>query len=203
MTNDIERMKDDIAFIKGLAKDDGSVLLASGIGLIVGGIVFGLMILRQFLLSSGWLVWPEALRPLMPFDSVVLFFAIFIGIALRAGKRADVRHVTIGATSRAMWASWAAVGIGYLIAQVGLSAAGSADLAGVTLFAFWGGGWFVVWAIYRQVRFAAVAIACYATAVGAGLLWETPYGALLLAFGFFVLVALPGVLVVRRARTDA
>lgn len=203
MTNDIERVKDDIAFMKELAKDDGSVLLASGIGLVVGGTVFGLMILRSFLMASGWLVWPEALRPLLPFDGVVLFFAIFIGIALRSGKRSDFRQMTVGATSRALWASWAAVGIGYLTAQIGLSAAGASNLAGVTLFAFWGGGWFVVWAIYRQARFALVTMACYATAIAAGLLSPTPYGVLVLACGFFLLVALPGVFVVRRARAAA
>lgn len=203
MTNDIERVKDDIAFMKELAKDDGNVLLASGIGLVVGGTVFGLMILRSFLIAAGWLVWPEALQPLLPFDGVVLFFAIFIGIALVSGKRNDFRRLTVGATSRALWASWAAVGIGYLIAQIALSAAGFSAIAGITLFAFWGGGWFVVWAIYRQARFALVTIACYAAAIGAGLLWQTPYGTLVLACGFFLLVALPGVLVVRRARADA
>jgi len=203
MSNDIERVKDDIAFMKELAKDDGSVLRASGIGLVVGGTVFGLLLLRSFLIANGWLVWPEVLQPLMPFDAVVLFFVIFIGIALRDGRRSDIRQLTVGATSRALWASWAAVGIGYLVAQIALSAAGASGLAGATIFAFWGGGWFVVWAIYRQARFALVTIACYATAVGAGLLWETPYAQLVLALGFFVLVALPGVLIVRRARADA
>jgi hypothetical protein len=201
MTQDIERLKDDIAFIKGLAKDDGSVLFASGVGLAVGGIVFGLMILRSFLISIGWLEWPAPLRPFMSFDAVVLFFAIFIAIAMRFGKRP--RQTAVGATSRAMWASWAAVGVGYLSAQIALSAAGVGDLAGITLFAFWGGGWVVVWAIYRQAGFALVALACYATAIGAGLLWGTPYRTLLLAIGFFVLIALPGAAVIRRARASA
>ena len=201
MSDDLERMKDDISFMKGLARDDGRVLLASGLGLVIGGVVFGLMVLRSTLMSHGWLDWPEFLRPLIPFDAVVLFFAAFIAIGARWRVRADFQRLTVGATSRAMWASWAAVGIGYLAGQTGLSMGGSSDLAGIVLFAFWGNGWFVVWAIYRQPWLLVVAVGCYATAIAAGMLWHTLYGDLLLALAFWTLVALPGVFVVKHARS--
>lgn len=199
MTDDIRRMKEDISFMKGLVKDDGSVLHASGIGLAVVGIVFGLAALRSFALAEGWLHWPEALRPLMPWDATVVFLLLLLTLLTLTSRRARTTRPSIGAVARTVWASWAAVGIGYAVAAASFSLAG-AHVTGGVLFAFWGGGWLVAATAYRRGTFAAVSAACYAVAIVSGLLADTAYDALLLGGALLVLVALPGLMILRQAR---
>jgi hypothetical protein len=190
MSDDLQRLKDDLSYMRQLASDDGRVLEASGVGLIVAGVVFGLLVLRATLIDHGWLVWPEVLRPIMPFDGVVLFFVIlFTCFGFMARRRGGHRPPNPNAASRAMWAAWAAAGAGYGITQIGLTFTGDSS------------GWFVVWAIYRHFWQLVVTIACFATVIVMGLVFDTPYRQLVLATGFFALVAAPGVLVYRQAKT--
>jgi hypothetical protein len=200
MNEDIRRIRDDISFIRSVTEDDGTVLRASATGLLVAGTVFGLNALRAFALGAGWLHWPEVLRPFLPFDAVVLFFLLLLPLlALQArGRPAPVRSA-MSATSRAVWASWAAVGIGYGATALSLALAGS-HAAGNTVFAFWGGGWLVAAAAYRRMSLALVALGCYLAAIGAGLLAGGPYSSLLMAVAMWLLVALPGLLVLHHAR---
>jgi hypothetical protein len=71
---------------------------------------------------------------------------------------------------------------------------------GIALFAFWGSGWFVVWAIYRRGWQLIVTLACYAVVIITGLLWDSPYRGFVGPFGFFALVGAPGILVYRQAK---
>ena len=198
---DIQRAKDDLNFMRELAADDGKVLEASGVGLMVAGFVFGLWALRFTLIDRGWLAWPEVLAPLVPFDGVVVFFVILFSCFIVMGKRSGIKDIpSPNAASRAMWAAWAAAGAGFGLTQIGFSFAGGSTMTGIPLFAFWGSGWLVVWAIYRRGWQLLVTLGCYATVIVMGLLWDSPYRGFVVPFGFFALVGVPGILVYRQAR---
>jgi hypothetical protein len=199
MSEDIRRIRDDISFIRNLMEDDGGVQRASGIGLLVAGTVFGLAALRSFALGTGWLHWPQALQPLLPWDAPALFFLVLLPILAIRGKGRGAQAMALSAISRAVWASWAAVGLGYAVAALSLSIAGS-HAAPSVLFAFWGSGWFIAAAAYRRAPFALVALGCYLVALGMGLLSGGPYEALLMAFALWLLVALPGLMVLQLSR---
>lgn len=198
MIDHIQQAREDISFLRDLAGDDGSVLRASAIGLIVAGGVFGLATLRSFALSSGSLSWPHALRPLMPWDAVVIFIVVLLSLLIGVGNKTRATRV-IGSTSRTIWASWAAVGVGYVVAAFSLSMAG-VHAGEIILFAFWGSGWFIASAAYRRSEFAVLALACYAVAIAAGLLSGTRYEDLLIGLALLTLVALPGLRVLKLAR---
>jgi hypothetical protein len=201
MNDEIRKMRDDLSFMRELAADDGKVLEASGVGLMLAGVIFGLWTLRYALIDHGWLAWPELLRPLMPFDGVVIFFVVLFTCFFVMAKRAGMQQMpSPNAASRAMWAAWAAAGAGFGLSQIGLTYAGASSVHIIPLFAFWGSGWFVVWAIYRHAWQLVVTIACYATVIVTGLLWETAYVGFAMPLGFFVLVGVPGVLVYRQAK---
>lgn len=199
--DDIERTKDDLSFMRELATDDGKVLEASGVGLMLAGLVFGLMALRLTLIDHGWLVWPAVLEPLMPFDAVVLFFVTLFACFHVMGRKSGMHEMpSPNAASRAMWAAWAAAGAGFGLSQIGFSFAGGTDMSGIPLFAFWGSGWLVVWAIYRRAWQLVVTIACYTVVIATGLLWDSPYRGFIVPFAFFAVVGAPGILVYRQAR---
>ena len=199
--DDITKARDDLSFMRELAADDGKVLEASGVGLMLAGLVFGLIALRANLIDQGWLVWPAVLEPLMPFDGVIVFFVSLFSCFVVMGRRSGVREIpSPNAASRAMWAAWAAAGAGFGLSQVGFTFAGGSEMNGIPLFAFWGSGWFVVWAIYRRGWQLWVTIACYAIVIVTGLLWDSPYREFVVTFAFFAVVGAPGVLIYRQAR---
>lgn len=199
--HDIQKAKDDLNFMRELAADDGRVLEASGVGLMLAGFVFGLWGLRYALVEGGWLGWPEVLRPLMPFDGVILFFVILFTCFHFMAKKSGVTSMpSPNAASRAMWAAWAAAGAGFGLSQLGFTLAGGTDMNGIPLFAFWGSGWFVVFAIYRRAWQLLVTLACYAYVMIVGLLWDSAWSGFVGPFGFFALVGVPGILLYRQAR---
>jgi hypothetical protein len=202
MSDDILRIRDEISYIREMVEDDGSVQQASGIGLIVAGSVFGLAALRAFALASGWLHWPAALQPFLPWDAIALFFVVLLPLLAARARRRSARAgaFAMNATSRTVWASWAAVGFGYAATAVGLSFAGS-QAAATALFAFWGSGWLVAAAAYRRAGFAIVALGCYLVTIASGLLAGHPQELLLQGLALWGLVALPGVMVLRQSRT--
>jgi len=202
MSDDIDRIRDDISFVRGLVEDDGSVLRASAIGLLVAGSIFGLAALRSFALSGGWLQWPEALRPLLPFDAPVVFFLVLLPILALSRGGAQAPRVAISSTSRTVWASWAAVGTGYAAAALSLSIAG-VHAEGAVLFAFWGSGWFIAAAAYRRAWQALVSLGCYLVAVASGALAGKAEEQLLLGLALWTLVALPGLIILRQARSSS
>jgi hypothetical protein len=199
--DDIKRAKDDLSFMRELAADDGKVLEASGVGLMLAGLVFGLLALRFTLIEQGWLDWPAVLEPLMPFDGVVIFFVSLFTCFIVMGRKSGMQEIpSPNAASRAMWAAWAAAGVGFGLTQIGFSLAGGTEMNGIPLFAFWGSGWFVVWAIYRRAWQLVVTVACYGVVILAGLLWDSPYHGFVGPFAFFAVVGAPGILVYRQAR---
>jgi hypothetical protein len=201
MSDDIQQVKHDISYLKEIAGDDGMVLRASGIGLMVGGIVFPLVGLRFHLMTNGIIDWPDALEFLIPGDGVVLFFITLFTCFYLDGKGKNMAPPKVNAASRAMWVGWAAVGVGYLVTQIAMSQAGEGSLAVLSLFAFWGGGWAVVWAIYRHGLLLVLTIACYVLTILVGVYWESEVKTLLMFVGWLGLVALPGFFIYRYARS--
>ena len=198
MSEKIQQISEDIAYIRGLVEDDGSVLRATAVGLTVAGSVFGLAALRAFALQSGSLQWPAVLRPLLPWDAPLVFFIVLLtALALMRGGR-PVSFATISAASRTVWAGWAAVGFGYAAAAVSLTLAGLRDTSGVA-FAFWGSGWLMAAAAYRRPLLLAIGVACYLAAIALGELMGTVYEPLAMAVAFWLLLTLPGVMLLREA----
>lgn len=200
MTDNMQQMKDDISFLKDLASDDGSVLEASGIGLMVAGCVFFLFGLRNYLVATGLIDWPDILEALATFEFIIVFFTtLFVCFRFAAGKR-HFAPPRPNATSKAMWASWAATGFGYLAVALGLEQAGAGDVAFITLYAFFGGGWLVVWAIYKNSWMLAIAFLSYVVTILIGRYIGTDTGKLIVMGSSLLLLALPGLLIFRQAR---
>jgi hypothetical protein len=202
MNDQLRDLKEHISYVREQMGDDGTILFATGAGLCFGGLLFGFTVLRDTLIDSGWIHYPEVLRMLMPWDAVILFLTAFIGFAVyfkRTRRQFETRWGAMSATARAMWASWASVGFGHLAASIAMSKAGL-DLSTVTLFAFWATGWCVFWAIYQQLWMAIIAITCYLFAIATGMAWGTPAVGLITASGFIVVAAIPGLLLIRFAK---
>jgi len=201
MSDDIQALKADIAFVRGLMDDGGSALARTGAMLVVVGAAFGLVNLQYWLVYSEILEVPAAWVPWLWLDGA----AVAIVAARLISRRFPTRP---SAASRAMLAAWTAVGIGATVAGVSLAIGGQRigflslvpAVLPVVLFILYGAAWWVAYAVQRHVWLALVAAACFVAAVACALVMGSPEEWLVIAFGLFLLVAAPGVAIVRLAR---
>ena len=72
----------------------------------------------------------------------------------------------------------------------------------VVLFSLYGSAWGVAFAINRRTQSGFIASGCFAGAILCGVFMGMPGEWLVLALGLYLLVALPGALMVRQARSE-
>ncbi len=201
MTEPGQTLREDIAFLRGLADDSGRSLERDGAILIGVGLIFGVVDLVYWLMFAGLLQAPRPLGAWLWVAGLVLFFT-----ALPVATRKMPRPT--GATARAESTALGGVGIALAAAGVGLLLGawrlGQMELVlwifPIVLFTLYGAGWSVAFAVERRGWYAWVATGCFAAAVATGALMGSPHEWLVLSIGLFVLVALPGLAILRRAR---
>lgn len=199
--SDTQSLKDDLAFLRDLAQDSGKGLARDAFALAVIGTTFGVVSLVYWLVFSGplagaglpvvWL-WPVAL----------MFDIVLVELAKRRLPPAS------GAAARALSTAWNGVGVSLTGGGLALIAAawrlhdGAFILATfpILLFSLYGAAWGVAYAVKRLGWFAWVGAGCFLAAIGEGLLYGSPHQWLVLSIGLFLLVGLPGVAILKKAR---
>jgi hypothetical protein len=201
MINDMQMLKDDIAFMRALTEESSHSMAREGAILAAVGIIFGLTALQYWLLRMGVFTVPRVWQPWLWLDGVAAYLVTLTFILRRFPKRP-------GVGPRAMEAAWAGVGIGITVACIGLAASSwrlqlpelTSGTFPIVLFTLYGTAWGVAFAVKRRLWFALVAIGCSASAVACGFLIGTNEQWLLLSLGLFTLVAVPGFVILQQAR---
>jgi hypothetical protein len=203
MSNDIQELKADIAFVRALTDDGGHAFARSGALLVVVGVVFGLVNLQYWLVYRELLAVPRAWVPWLWLEGVAVLLVAMPLVMRRFPARPS-------AASRAMLAAWGAVGIGITAAGIALGIGGERMgfvsfvpmVFPIVLFTLYGAAWWVAFAVKRQTWFALVAGACFLAAIACGFVMGSQNAWLVLALGLLLLVALPGAAIVRQARRE-
>jgi hypothetical protein len=198
---DVQSLKDDLAFLRGLTQDGGKGLARDGFALAAVGLIFGVITLFYWLVYSGPLAaaW------------MVGYWAWMIGVVLMSGVVLVFRRrlpESTGGAARAMSMAWNGVGVSMTAGGLGLLAAGWKMHDGnfvlhsfpIMMFSLYGAAWSVAYAALRFGWFALVSAGCFAASVVEGLLYGTPHQWLVLSAGLFVLVGLPGIAIFKKAR---
>jgi hypothetical protein len=195
----------DLAFIKAVAEDKGALPAALGWHLIAIGAIYGLDFIHIWAIFTGRASWPEALQAVPWLPGVIAYIPANIVINLRA------RHMAWGPTARAFGAAWAAMGL-MIVPAVAVLLIGQAQAGfpfylvwGALAFVLYGGAWAAV-AIVRGGRWHwLTASGCFALALLCALLINQSAQWLVMAAGLLLLVALPGLIILRsgRAREEA
>jgi hypothetical protein len=198
---DTHSLKDDLAFVRDLTQDGGRGLARDGFALAVVGLVFGLVTLVYWLVFWGPLAGARSLA------SWLWIVAVVATIAATAIVRRRFPPPT-GAAARAVSVAWNGVGVSLLAGGLGLVAAGWRLHDGafilftypILLFSLYGGAWGVAFAVKRLNWFAWISTGCFLAAIGEGLLYGSPHQWLVMSAGLFLLVGLPGLAILRKAR---
>lgn len=209
MTNDLDTARRDLAYLRSLTEDSRPTLHALGALLVVGGAIQTVSVLRLWAVEANWLDWPDALRPYMGIDGVVLQIVLMIllprlnpGLALPSGSASLAARAIRGAINALAWALAVAV-LGLLAARWRLEG-GEWVSTGfpIILFALTSATWQVIHVVYRRrwAQFTAVASATFVLAMG--LAAGDSAGRAILAAGFLICFAAPGAAMMRQSRAE-
>jgi hypothetical protein len=200
MSDPTQTLKDDIAFLRELTQDPGAGFARDGTVMVLVGSIFGIVDLAYWTFYRGWLHPPTWMTLWLWAAGLAVFFII--------GHLATRRlPAPTGAAARAMAAGWSGVGVSLTAAGAGLILGGlrlhqpqlTLQVFPIVLFALYGSGWAVAYAVKRKAWFAWVTLGCLTTAVACGALMGSPDEWLALSIGLFAMVAAPGAAIVRQA----
>jgi hypothetical protein len=156
-----------------------------------------------------WLIYwgPLAMARILGWGLWVAGIVVMVAALMIARRRLPP---ATGASARALSNAWSGVGVANTAGGLGLLAAGwrmhDATFVLATfpilLFSLYGAAWGVAYAVKRMSWFAWVGAGCFAAAIGEGLLYGSPHQWLVLSIGLFLLVGLPGLAILKKARAQ-
>ena len=199
MTDEMQTLRDDIAYLKGLAEagrdganSGGSIILVAAGGLFgAASVVQWAALTGSFgataLTSNGaWLI------------AMLLFFAVLIGAKLRRGP------ATGSAQSAGL--AWKGVGIGCFFIFAAIAAATwrtqNATLINFSpsiIFVLYGAAWMVAATVSRKVWLHLTAWGSFAASILTAWFINQPVDYLIYAAGLLLLAFLPGLVLLRGA----
>jgi hypothetical protein len=205
--NETQQAHADLAFMKALAEEARRSQLPGGAIFLAAGLLYGLQCLVH---------WTQIVGITQFSDTFMLGFVIAITvafvIALAVVIWRDRKMVQRGVGTRALNAAFGGAGLANLVlcSVFGLVAWRERSqtiwlLYPVTTSVLFGAAWYVAYMMRKRLWLASVSVGWYATAVGLGLLISSDDIAayvLLLGVALLLLMALPGGVMMRQARTS-
>ena len=202
MTDKLDDARADLAFMRGLAAGDETPSYSLGLVLFVCGGLYAVQTLLQYLSFSGLVPLP----PLGNLAVVVIANAGAIGTIIAISMR-DWSKGPKTLSGRAYEAAFIAAGLINLCLVVifGLMSyrTGSAQpwlLHAEVVFALFGGTWFIAFRLRRRLWQGAVSLGWFAAAILLAVNGRNNRFLLITSLALFLLMALPGYLLMRAAR---
>ncbi|MBU2418379.1 MAG: hypothetical protein KKG14_06735 [Alphaproteobacteria bacterium] len=206
MTEKLEDPAADIAWMRRLA-EEGQRAPMQGASILFGaGLIYGAASLVHWAIISGAVGLDTSALSFVWLGATVLFLALLV-VALAAIKRAGRVETSANRASGTAWASvgWGIFAMSTSMAVLGLRMGEDAALVGAALIpsvimVFYGSGWAVTAAMQRSRTLWGLAVASFAAAPLLAALTGTAEQYLAYAAALFLLMALPGFLLMRAAR---
>ncbi len=194
----------DIAWLRNLAAEGAATPMGGGSILMAAGLIFGAASLIHWSVAAGFVDMAPQAYSILWLGAVVVFLSTLAYLIYRNGRAGGVTT----AADRASRAAWAAVGwgifalfasIGVVAARIGIESLILLSLAPSIIMVFYGLGWAVSAAMTRSKPLGGLAAASFVAAPLLALLTDQPALYLAYAAALFLLMALPGYLLMRAA----
>lgn len=206
MTHDTDNTSADIAWLRQLAEENGAAPMRGASILLAAGLIYGLTSLLHWAHMTG-LVAPRLVGAGMEWlIATGLFLIVNFALILRLRRAEGVRT----AADRAIGTVWAGVGCGIFVLFASMMAVTlrlDADQNGLIfwmvpsiIMVFYGMGWSVTAAMLKSGPLWWLGVASFIAAPALGALSGQPAQYLGYAAALFLLMALPGFLLMRRAK---
>jgi hypothetical protein len=206
MDADTQSLRDDVAFLRALVQADEDNYRPLAEGYLLGGLVYG----GEMLLHAGQMA---GLVPATPLASLIVGAGptvIFIaGLVFLLRRHGATMPASCALTTKAIRTAFAAIGICNLalIAVVGAVAIREQSLTvwliyPCTVFVLQGAAWLLAFLLRRRTWHGVIAAGWFAIGIAMAIFVTRQDIYILLAgAGFLGLMALPGYLLLRHART--
>ena len=205
MTDQIETIRDDLAFMKALASDDGRLPGLAGGHLLAAGLIYGLPLFGVWATLRGLLDLPHGWTSWVSLWSTAVYLPVLAVVLYRD------RKVGKSPSVRAFGAIWSSLGLStFAILTVIFTAATRLHFPEIwqlwpaACFALYGAAWWSAGVARHSWGLRLVGLGSYATAVINGFLIGTPDLLLGCAIGILLWLAAPGLaLLLKAPRTPA
>lgn len=204
MTDGLQGLRDDVAFMRGLAEQGRNAPLLGGSVLVAAGAVFAPASLAHWAVVSDRWDLPRSGLAVIWVAAVAVFLVALFTSKSRMRGQADASS----RNNQASGAVWTGVGLAsfalwgaFMIASVRTGEFVIMDMFAVIILALYGAGFSVAGALSGQAWLKAVAGAAMLLAVGLALLVGRPEQYLLYALALVLVALVPGLVMIRQART--
>lgn len=195
----------DIAWMRKLAQEGADSPFQGGSILMGAGLTFGAASLMQWAMASGVFPMSPMAAPILWLGTVGVFLLIVLT------RSARLKNQPVTAANRASRAVWSAVGWGVFAYCTATAAVGARLESGEIVAAMipsgvlvlYGMGWGVTAAMHRSRFLGGLAAASFIAAPLIGLLSGDSRQLLAYALALLLLAAVPGWIMMRRARQAA
>lgn len=206
MTEKIEDPAADIAWMRRLAEEGHRAPMRGASILFGAGLIYGTASLAHWAIISGAVGLDGSAVNFVWIGATLLFLAMLV-VALAAIKRAGGVETSANRASGTAWASvgWGIFALSTSMAVLGLRMGEEAAMVSLALMpsvimVFYGSGWAVTAAMQRSKTLWGLAIASFAAAPLLAALTGSTELYLAYAAALFLLMAVPGFLLMRAAR---
>ena len=205
MTDQIQTIREDLAFMKALASDNGRLPGLVGAHFLAAGAIYGLPIFPVWAAARGFITLPQGVADMVGLYSTAVYLPVMVWL-FYCGRN----YPRTAPSSQAFAAIWSSVGLTTLtILAVIFTAAWRLHMPQLwqlwpaACFALYGAAWWSAAFARRSWGWRLVAIGSYATAVINGFLIGTPELLLGCAVGILLWLSGPGLVMMLRARVAA
>jgi hypothetical protein len=203
VNDEIQTIRDDLAFMKGLAMDTGRLPGVVGAHFALAGLIYGPPIILGWAALQGLVDLPTGWVSGAGLWCTIIYVPVML-LLIWKGPR---RPAAGSATGRAMAAAWAGMGLTTITIITVVFTAGAKlhepqmwQVWCSICFALWGAGWFAVQMLRPRQGWIWVALGSYAQAVANGFLIQTPYLLLALGVGILLWLGGPGLVILIKSR---
>ena len=203
MTDGMQGLRDDVAFMRALAEEGRNTPLMGGSILVTAGAVFAPASLAHWGVVSGRMPLDPSAVGVIWIAAFLVFMAALFSLKARIGARLG----SAAGTNRAAGAVWAGVGIAsfalwgaFMVASIRTEQWAIMDMFAAVILALYGAAWSVAGALSGRTWIKAVAGLAMVLAFGLAFVVGRPEQYLLYAAALVVVALLPGLHLMRQSR---
>jgi len=197
---DQDAIRDDIAFMRGLAEAGRDGPMRGGAILLAAGSIFGIASLAVYWLSviqgaSGWMYWA------VWGVAGIIFLGAFVPLVRGVPRTGSTRQIVAGMAWTGM--GWASSAIWFSLMVMSLRTRDSHVMLALlpVYMSLYGGAWFVAALAWRKAWMWLTAFAaCAAALTGAWFAADGPIVWLIYGVSLMAVLALPGLHLMRQSR---
>ncbi|HEY5410461.1 MAG TPA: hypothetical protein VIJ94_07015 [Caulobacteraceae bacterium] len=205
MTDEMQSIRSDLAYLKGLAADDGRLPGVIGAHFLAAGLIYGLPTLLAWAIMRGVVDLPLSWIGAMGLWPTVVYIPVMILLIL-----CTPRPKPGAATGRGVAVAWSGMGLttGAMLATLFIAGARlhvpqTWQVWTSVCFVLWGAAWWIVAVMRRDRWWFLVSLGSLITAVINACLIGTPEELLGCGIGILLWLAGPGVVILLRSRPAA